>query len=382
MNDSQKIAFLCCVHRWDDTRVLHKEAAHFARSGYEATVVAPGESRKSWKQEEQGVEIITFKKVVGLLGRLRNMLRALAIVRLSGFDVLHCCEVEAWIVGVWHRLFNRHVKVVFDVHEVYSHYYCDRFLPAGTRTLGVVSIRLFFRIMTLWTDLLVFAKLGAQLDFRRIRCDCVFALNYVEKSRLQIRPNESDATSKWFAVHVGVFARERGWPQLLEALSLTKNRGINVLLLGTINEGKEELLKEARRLGVEECITIIEQVPYAEVFDYLAKCTVGLMLYQPGFVNHVYAFPLKLYDYMAVGLPVIAPDFSLEVIPVIEEVGNGILVDSSSSQAIANALDKMFEERQEYEERGKRGPDAIVENYNWDEQFQGMRDSYEKMFAS
>jgi glycosyltransferase involved in cell wall biosynthesis len=102
------------------------------------------------------------------------------------------------------------------------------------------------------------------------------------------------------------------------------------------------------------------------LFDYLLCADIGLMLYQPGIRNHVYAFPMKMYDYMLAGLPIVGPKFAVEVVPVVNELACGLLVDTSRPEEIAQALDELCGNPNLAREMGRRGLEGVIRRYNWE----------------
>jgi len=94
-----------------------------------------------------------------------------------------------------------------------------------------------------------------------------------------------------------------------------KNEGVRariVLIGGLQDEPMWRLVaSKARRLGVEDYVTLVERVPRAFLFRLLRKCAVYL---QPALFD---AFPLSVVEAMALGL-----------VPVVTKyVGSGDLVE-------------------------------------------------------
>jgi len=182
-------------------------------------------------------------------------------------------------------------------------------------------------------------------------------------------------------VHVGELSRDRGWPQLLDALALMAHRELRVITFGEVEGGAGSLWAEAERLGVRDRVEIRERVPYDHLFEYLAAADVGLMLYQPGILNHVYAFPMKLYDYMRAGIPAIGPRFAVEVAPVIETERCGWLIDTADPQQLADALDLVCENQEAAWAAGSRGRQAVERTYNWEQQATRLVELYGALLA-
>jgi len=77
----------------------------------------------------------------------------------------------------------------------------------------------------------------------------------------------------------------------------------------------------------------------------------------------VLLFTLKLFDYMASGLPVLGTDVG-QIRRVIEENGNGILAGNSVEDIVSGLL-RLKQDDRERREMGARGREAVRARYNW-----------------
>jgi len=111
------------------------------------------------------------------------------------------------------------------------------------------------------------------------------------------------------------------------------------------------------------------RVKYLRVLDrssianLLSRARLGLLVLQPE-PNFWNAMPIKLFEYMAAGIPVIASDFPLWR-QIIGEAGCGLLVDPQDPQAIARAMEYLLSHDAEAQAMGRRGRQAACELYNW-----------------
>lgn len=377
-----KICFLSYMHPYDYPRIFHKEAFSLSQAGYEVTHLAPGSGEC---KRELGIHIVTFaKNGKGMIGRLFGLYGFFRKAFDIQADCYHCNGVEPWIVGCLLKILRRGKLVVFDVHEHYPSRSAEPHFPRWFRWIGGPIVRILFFVLPPFTDYFIFAKRSVASDFGSCEHKSEFIFNYAPL-RMQplmkgdlLQENRDDRASIT-AIHIGPISRSRGWPQLLQALSKMKCRELNVLLLGSVLEGEKTLLDEALRLGVADRVCIKPKVPYEQVFAYLKSSKIGLMLYQPGILNHVYAFPMKMYEYMLAGIPSIAPDFAIEVEPVVREEKCGLLVDTSNPDQIAQALDWFCENSTEAEQMGHRGARAVLEKYNWEREKDKLLSVYEKL---
>jgi glycosyltransferase involved in cell wall biosynthesis len=103
----------------------------------------------------------------------------------------------------------------------------------------------------------------------------------------------------------------------------------------------------------------------------------GLLIYRPD-PNNLQAAPNKLFEYMCAGIPVIASDFP-SFREIIEDVKCGILVDPLDPQAIARAIEYVFNNAEEAEQMGLRGREAVRNCYNWPSQERKLINLYSKL---
>jgi len=253
------------------------------------------------------------------------------------------------------------------------------------RFFGKPFLHLCFRYLPKITDHIILAKRTIAPDFESFQNKCTYIFNYTPRFALQQSDPTVDHYSHLrdkfdlFVIHVGAFSKWRGWPQILDALAKMENQKVYLVGLGRVAEGEAALMDRAKELGIQDRIEIKQAVPYEDMFSYLRSSDLGVMLYQPGILNHTYAFPMKLYDYMAASLPVIGPDFSLEVIPVIEEQQCGLLVDPSNVDDLAKALDWFSENKEEAKAMGCRGRHAVENKYIWENEAEKLLAVYHSL---
>lgn len=361
-----RICLLSALHPPFDKRVFDKEARTLAATGFEVIHLAPGDGSD---KTLDGVRVVTFPGPKSLWQRLGQLRRLYRLASAIDADVYHCNEVDSWGVGVALRLF-RGATCVFDVHEHYPEDFAEMRFPSVFRPLVRGVVRMAMRLLAAGTDRVVLAKRSLADGFRYFPASRVCLVqNFVPLAELPPLAERClpAAGAPLRLIHLGLVNRVRGWSQMLEGLARACHQDVELLVLGEIGGGEEPaFLAAVDRLGLAGRVRHRAWLPFAEAMREVVAADAGVILFQPGYFNHVHALPHKLFDYMGGGLPVIAPAFAIEVAHIVEAAGCGLLVDAADPQSFADAIDRLAGNPAERCAMGLRGRKAVEDSYNWE----------------
>jgi glycosyltransferase involved in cell wall biosynthesis len=278
----------------------------------------------------------------------------------------------------------RHKKVIFDVHEHYPSTFSEKkFFPDRLRSLISRFVRLVMLLFSVFTDRIVFAKKSVSIDFPYFKDRQVLVRNFssIAYSRSEIKRNVADKDkgdhSMISAIHFGLISRERGWPQILEAMKMIESPVFHLRVIGSFYDGSyDDFRKSVKEYSLEDRVLVMDWMPFEKAWPYMLSSDIGLVLFQPSRMNFFYAFPHKLFDYMLAGLPVIIPYFAREIAPIVNEEECGILVDTSKAKAIAEAISLLINEPSERIRLGNNGHHAVIKKYNWEREAKKLVDMY------
>ena len=113
------------------------------------------------------------------------------------------------------------------------------------------------------------------------------------------------------------------------------------------------------------------------VRDVLARSMAGLVTLHP-IVNYIDALPVKMFEYMVAGIPVIASNFPLWR-EIIEGNKCGLCVDPLNPSEIAKAIDYILTHPEEAQRMGENGLKAVKEQYNWSVEEKKLLALYEQL---
>ena len=128
-----------------------------------------------------------------------------------------------------------------------------------------------------------------------------------------------------------------------------------------------EAIALADELGVSERVLFTGAVPYDEVPAYLKWADVGVAPYQPARLGPMqlgfFWSPLKIFEYMAMGLPVV----SLDVAPLREIVreSEGTLVSEGDIDGMAEAIRVLVDDTASARAKGRSARERVAAEFSW-----------------
>jgi glycosyltransferase involved in cell wall biosynthesis len=179
--------------------------------------------------------------------------------------------------------------------------------------------------------------------------------NHSKNQRIQHAPNHSERTNntpndKFTLIYTGIFYKERNPRLLLKAVEellnekvIPKER-IHLQFAGVFDyPGNNENMNCVRELGLEGVVEIMGHLPHKKALQAMTKANV-LMLVSDSHPDSGNYIPGKLYEYMAIGHPILALSLPGESTYIIEQYQLGEIVDPGSLDQMKKALLKLYQE--------------------------------------
>jgi len=160
---------------------------------------------------------------------------------------------------------------------------------------------------------------------------------------------------------VGNLAAWQGVEYLIKAapLLVREIKNIRFVIVGN-GMLKRKFEEDVNKLGLNELFIFTGMIAYAEIPHYINISDVCVVLKRR--VRSGYS-PLKLYEYMACGKPVVATDtFGFEIL---REEEAGVLVDPDDSVELMEAIKFLINKRDRAREMGHRGAILVRERFGW-----------------
>ena len=161
-------------------------------------------------------------------------------------------------------------------------------------------------------------------------------------------------------LHQGQMRENRGCEQLLEALCILNNA--HVVFLGN-GPTKPALQQQARKLNIDRLVHFHDAVAPDQLLDITASADIGVTLLQDTCLNHRYALPNKLFEYIMAGIPVCGSNLP-EISRVILDHNVGLTTNINNTNELAQTLQYMIDhpdQRSVWSENAR----VAAETLNW-----------------
>ncbi len=369
MGRNLHICHLTTTHTQSDVRIFYKECTTLAEAGYQVTfLVANGQS-----VYENGVEIIGLPVVYsGRLQRMRKAGKTLVVKALElDADLYHFHDPE--FLRFANRLLKAGKRVVYDAHEdVPRQIMAKKWIPKLVR--GFISKRFerFENKMALRLTAVVAATPFIRKRFEKIGARTVDVCNYPLLSDLG-KPSPYGEKENTIC-YVGAITEVRG---IHEMMQLMEGATFSMQLAGVFRSQK---LKEqvATQPGWRN-VNYIGFVGREQIRALYARSRVGLVLLHPT-INYRHALPVKMFEYMAAGLPFVASDIPLWK-KIIETHQCGLIADPHDPEAVQQAVEALLNHPAKAAAMGKNGRKAVEEHFNWGIEKQKLLRLYQDIFS-
>ena len=174
----------------------------------------------------------------------------------------------------------------------------------------------------------------------------------------------------------GGFTPERGIEELIAAIPSVERAVLVLLGFGPLAARYEAIAADP---ATEGRVRVLPAVEPAILLDWVASADVVAMPILPTTLNHRLTTPNKLFEAIAVGVPVVASDLP-GMAAIVRSVGAGRLVDPYDPASIARGLTRILDAPDaERSERRARILAAAHDVYNWETQSAVLFTEFERL---
>ncbi len=355
----RNLIHITVAHARGDTRIRVKELSSLARC-LERPVGLYVQDGKGSTEESDGILILdTGNRRRGRLGHMiLGTWRMYRSVRNARPAVAHFHDPELIPVGLVLKASG--VKVIYDVHEdlprqILGKYWLPSWLrrPVSWAAEGVewIAGRAFDG----------FVAATPTIARRFPASKTVTVQNFPILSELTASDSLPYNKRPADFAYIGGLLKIRGSREMVEAVGRVPAGSVKLRLAGKFVNPADQI--EAQSLDGWSRVDSLGWLDRMGIASLLGRVRAGLVVLHPT-ANYPDAYPVKMFEYMAAGIPVIASDFPLWR-RIVDDAECGLLVDPLDSAAIARAMQWILDHPEEGEAMGRRGRAAVESNYGW-----------------
>jgi glycosyltransferase involved in cell wall biosynthesis len=302
-----------------------------------------------------------------VLSRLREVLAKVDLVHFHDLDLLPLMSLVSLVK-----------PVVYDVHENYPEEMLTKpYLPGWSRRCLFFVVHHGQLILSRPVRNIVTVVPNQDVTFAHPRYNLIRVPNYASAELLR-RAEDNYMAREDCLVFTGSQYEENGSLLLLEITSRLRQRFPRIKVLAVdrfFDPGfYKRYQRRVRELGLQEAVTLQPNLPPQEVWRIVNRGVIGLCPHL-SVRKAVLALPTKIFEYMALGIPVIATD-APNTREVIQACGGGLLADPNDLSTFVGAITDLLEDRQKAHEMGKRGQCYFAEKLTWESQMPRLVEYY------
>lgn len=346
---------LATAHAPGDPRIAEKECRALAAAGHDVAFIVPHDRDETLG----GVRILAVPRPRSGRARLTETTRAVVGRALSEAKspdetVLHVHEAE--LLPVVLPLAARGWRVVYDAHEDTPRQMLHAaWLPGPLRRPAGWAYAGLEALAGRWCAAVVAATPTIAARYPPARTALVRNFPVLDPAE----PSPFAAREPIVA-YVGAITRARGAEEMVRAAALLP-AGARLVLAGT--PFPASLQEDLAPLPGADRTDWLGPLDRRAVASLLGRARIGLVVLHPT-PQYALAYPTKLFEYMAAGLPVVASDLPLWR-RVVDGAGAGVCVDPRSPESIAAACTMLLGDADRSEALGAAGRRAALERFSW-----------------
>jgi glycosyltransferase involved in cell wall biosynthesis len=365
----RRILMLLADEYRPDPRV-RKEALALVEDGNEVSILLwdRGHNHEaSSKREEVGIECVRTRKVRGIARMMINyplfFLKALIRSRKLSFDTVHAHDLDTLLLGLTISRLRR-ASLVYDAHEHYAEMVASEIPQALVRFLDLIEARMVEK-----ADLLIGAS-SMIIEYLKPHTngpsiEILNCIDLVESDEINFE--EHDGITVFYG---GSLESTRYVDSVVEAVLEIEHCRYRIAGDGPLREYLERISER------EERIQFVGYISHSELLESLSDVDLILCLLDPKNENNRIGMPNKLFESMALGIPVLVSEGTLSA-EVAREEKCGI--------SIVWNIDEFKKAIEELKQPGRRktlgmnGKKAAREKYNWGIMKKRLIDAYRSL---
>lgn len=361
-----KVVHLSTCHIPFDGRIFHRECISLSRAGFDVSLLA----YHIKNEQREGVEIISLgvpvrnKPSLQLLARHKRSKRAGEMAQLLSADIYQIHDIEL-IPAALRLKHQTGARVIYDCHEDNVAFMLQkRHVPKLLRWGMSRAVRWLEWRAAQQLDAIITADPGVQTRFVTWGARTEVLYNFPS---LDFFPTllELPEPTVDLVYHGSIPRYHLEMVFRIDDELLRRGRKARWLMFGQFHD-IQWARQQVEVRGATDRIIMGERIPAEQVAPKVRQARIGIVPLPdlPKFQNNI---PTKLFEFMALGMPVVLSDLPASR-PFVSDGRCALAVQPDNPEAYANAIIRLMDDPALCARMGKEGRRRIESEHNWKSQ--------------
>jgi hypothetical protein len=262
------------------------------------------------------------------------------------------------------------IKVIYDVHEDIPKQILRKYwIKRKYKKIISRSVNLIDHFLSVFFDLIIAVTESIQDKYKKWNNNVVTVKNYVKTD--EITPLASWSEKERAICYVGNLSEAKG---LFNLISIMSELDCKLIIAGQFHNKEDESKFYKSKISN---VVFVGYVGREEIQRILNISKVGLLLL-PDVPGYSESLPVKMFEYMAAGLPLVASNFPLWK-SIIENNECGFCVDPDDYDQIRKKIRYLLNNHEKAFSMGLNGRKAIENYFNWELEEKKLLYSYKRL---
>lgn len=249
-------------------------------------------------------------------------------------EIVHCHDYNTLFLGIYcKKKFGS--LLIYDNHEFFQDLsYLHRYPLIIRRRIALFERK----VLKKYVDFFIVVSEGIAKEYQKYFTREIFVVRnipdetnynalaiYPHHDEIDSRLKELKEQGKNLLLHIGVnLSKGRGFRYSIDLLKQLPENYVLVIFGAKSDIDIKKLLLLDYVSAIKNRIVIFKQAPTNQIYQFKDYFSFGLSLIEPIYFSYKYSLPNKLFEYVAMGLPIIVSDIP-EQEKLVRKYNNGII---------------------------------------------------------
>ena len=364
-----KVCHLTSVHPRYDSRIFWKECRSLSSHGFKVYLVV---ADNRGDEINEGIEIYDAGKRGGRLYRIfYTTWKVFRRGKKLDAEIYHFHDPELLFIGIVLKILGK--KVIYDIHEDYILQFKNKNYLKSSFLKNILSLLYsgLCRIILRFFDYLIVPTPTIRQRYEKYNKRITDIKNYPDLAQFKEIKNNSFGNNE--LCYIGGISESRG---LLDIINALETLPVKLHIAGPCNDilffEKMKILPGWKRVQFHG------YVDRNGIKKILERSQLGYVVLHP-LPNYIDALPIKLFEYMAAGVPVVSSDFPVYK-KIVDDANCGICIKPGFFEDIRAVTAELITKPKYLKQLGLNGRETVFKKYFWEKEGEKLSQIYLNFF--